>query len=719
MLFDFLFTEEPMRQEISFFRLTKGVFLPLFFILFSLPTHAFEQYLQDGFPTEPGVLAFEPNGQILWFQPVPNNPNDVAMLPNGTELVVVCNDGRLETINPAGGRSVKRVFASLHDVDAISNTDLLLLTSRAAKQVFYYNIKTDTKQPFDYPFDGPMDADLLPNGNLLVCDTDAATILELTPQGSVVWEFANDLKQPMDALRLPSGETLVSDFDNHRILFVRSDGVVFKEVRGFDHPCKLSLLPSGNVLVADRDRKRVVELRMDGTLHEIRDSLNSVNTAFFDPTQKLYFGAVWDRFAPPNPAETDVDVPAVSSFSPIWRMLDLFSSPYAWLVMSFLLWGAGMMLKKRYAFMKYAVFLAYGIILVLAMTSQHMARSNYPYIPPWYFGIACFLLFLYSFHDSRNSFIASRRWKSPTHPFAFPLHFATVLILLCISLAAMVLQMLQYTTWPWILKAIHRYTGWEWFTQADSPIWPWFGKVPWFLPMLAWGLGLVLLLRAAWLWKRKDTSNHAVIKFGSMIFALPALQKDRTDNYTPAERKEAHWANTAVLATVGIAILLYTMQATSVPTDVHGDEGEVALFGLDIRDQGDWNFFKPGWYNIPYLFYLIPAWVMWLFGDTLFGVRMQGAIMGVASIPMLYLLASRFFRPAAAALSAFLLASSMFMMHFSRMGIGYNQATLLVVAAMYFLVRGIQDRDSRNFCFTGILAAIGFLSYQAAKIILP
>jgi hypothetical protein len=55
------------------------------------------------------------------------------------------------------------------------------------------------------PFDWPRDADRLPNGNTLVTDTLNKRIVEIAPNGSVVWSVSTR-RIPYEADRLPTGE---------------------------------------------------------------------------------------------------------------------------------------------------------------------------------------------------------------------------------------------------------------------------------------------------------------------------------------------------------------------------------------------------------------------------------------------------------------------------------------------------------------------------------
>jgi hypothetical protein len=210
------------------------------------------------------------------------------------------------------------------------------------------------------------------------------------------------------------------------------------------------------------------------------------------------------------------------------------------------------------------------------------------------------------------------------------------------------------------------------------------------------------------------------------MFTTGSVNEENEEEYAPQKSSAIldtpewrQFIQPSLIAIVVISACLYIIGATSIPTDVHGDEAEVAMHGIKIRESGNFNIFNPGWYLIPNLFFLIPAWVMWLFGDNLFGVRMSGALVGLATIPMFYLLSRRLLLPFPALIAAFLFSISTLFMHFSRLGVGYNQATFFTVTVLYFLLHGIQMQNARSISLAGLLAGLGLLSYQATKVLVP
>jgi hypothetical protein len=132
----------------------------------------------------------------------------------------------------------------------------------------------------------PSDAQLLPNGNILVAGfTNPGRIVETTPAGRVVWSFGspsgrNQLNKPSLAVRLPNGLIASNDDWNHRVILIdpKTKRIVWQYGHtgvpgsgpGFlNKPDGLDLLPSARgVARVAKPRRSVasVSLRRIGTL---------------------------------------------------------------------------------------------------------------------------------------------------------------------------------------------------------------------------------------------------------------------------------------------------------------------------------------------------------------------------------------------------------------------------------------------------------------------
>ncbi len=164
-----------------------------------------------------------------------SNPDDAYLLPNGLFMVADIMNCRVLFIsrahkvvreighagncghNPPQGLSSPNGATPLKDggvlvteiggwVDRISKSGHLL-----------YTVRTPTSYPSD--------AQLLPNGNILVAGFNTpGRVDEITPHGKVVWTFAPSghwsLDRPSLAVRWPNGMIAITDDWHHRVLVI-------------------------------------------------------------------------------------------------------------------------------------------------------------------------------------------------------------------------------------------------------------------------------------------------------------------------------------------------------------------------------------------------------------------------------------------------------------------------------------------------------------------
>ena len=114
--------------------------------------------------------------------------------------------------------------------------------------------------------------------------------------------------------------------------------------------------------------------------------------------------------------------------------------------------------------------------------------------------------------------------------------------------------------------------------------------------------------------------------------------------------------------------------------------------------------------------FAVHAATMRVFGDNLFGLRMASAIEGVLSVILLYLFARRLWGPRPALLAAAFMAIAAWHIHFSRTGFHYMQAPVATLLALYFLVRGLQDRRILDWVLCGFAIAVCIEVYYAARL---
>jgi len=493
----------------------------------------------------------------------------------------------------------------------------------------------------------------------------------------------------MDALRLENGNTLISDFDNHRLLEVQPDGSIAQVTQGFDHPFKLTPVDDG-ILVADSDHRRLVKWLPDGSLQLIRENLNYVKSTAYLPDNQLTLALIEARYEPPASFQQQ-KINQTTSTNESSSFFKFLFNPYLLLITGLIIWGVVSVSQRNFKGQSVLLLLAYIMVMGVAYVFLTRAAGVLTHQPPPVFWLGAILLAVFVYQYAVMGIQPREKWLEEK-TVSFPLGWKHTLGLLLWSLI------------PLFLQYKH--------VQQDAGGWPWY------LPMIAWGIGLV--------WLTQALANRSITRrfhLPNLLLSYGSVGEDYEETYHPLTkppfRLTKEMANKMVFGICVLATALYMINATAIPTDVHGDEAEVAMHGIKVRDSGNWNFFNLGWYNIPNLFYLIPAWVMWLFGDNLFGIRMSGALTGLAGVPVFYLLARRMMWLTPAVLATFLFATGTYVVHFSRIGIGYNQTTLLTLAGLYAFVRSIQDRDSRFAILAGAVAGIGMMSYQATHLLLP
>lgn len=128
-------------------------------------------------------------------------------------------------------------------------------------------------KPRDGTLRDPSYADVLRNGNCLICDTGNSRIIELDGQGDIVWQYGTEtvshrmLSYPRSVEVTPTGSYLVADTAHDRVIEI-SDGHVherpFLDEPGLFWPRCVRQLPSGSLLIADARNSRIIEVSAEG-----------------------------------------------------------------------------------------------------------------------------------------------------------------------------------------------------------------------------------------------------------------------------------------------------------------------------------------------------------------------------------------------------------------------------------------------------------------------
>ena len=222
-----------------------------------------------------------------------SNPDDAYVLPNGDVRVADIQNCRVVKLSPAHHivGEIGTAGACAHDpprtlLSPNGDTPLpgggMLVT-----EIGGYVDRLDAHGRLVYslhtPTSYPSDAQLLPNGNILVAGFDTpGRIDELTPSGKVVWTYGptsgpGSLDRPSLAVRWPNGMIAATDDWHHRIVVIDPHtkrivwqyghfGVASSALGYLSKPDGLDLLPAGRPLIRPRAARSRLHITRIGSL---------------------------------------------------------------------------------------------------------------------------------------------------------------------------------------------------------------------------------------------------------------------------------------------------------------------------------------------------------------------------------------------------------------------------------------------------------------------
>jgi hypothetical protein len=111
----------------------------------------------------------------------------------------------------------------------------------------------------------PTSVEGLENGNVLVACSDSDRVVEIAPDGRLVWNYEIE-GRPTTAQRMPSGHTIINLQNAGKVVEVDQQGNILDLVKGLDRVHTAQQLDNGNVLVTEMRLNRVDEYDLKGNI---------------------------------------------------------------------------------------------------------------------------------------------------------------------------------------------------------------------------------------------------------------------------------------------------------------------------------------------------------------------------------------------------------------------------------------------------------------------
>ena len=203
-----------------------------------------------------------------------------------------------------------------------------------------------------------------------------------------------------------------------------------------------------------------------------------------------------------------------------------------------------------------------------------------------------------------------------------------------------------------------------------------------------------------------------------VIFLVPVA----VENWErlPALVRAIPWREVAAVAFItGVAFAVRFIDLADKPGPFWGDEGQQAIAGLKVARGLHQNFFDLGRGAVqPALTYSIMALPFKLFGPSVLWARLPTAIVGTATVPLLYLMLREMFDRRVALVGAAVLAVLHFHVHYSRVDFTSAYDALFAVLVLYFAFRAMRTGALWYFALTGLIAGL-ILHFNASARVVP
>ena len=126
---------------------------------------------------------------------------------------------------------------------------------------------------------------------------------------------------------------------------------------------------------------------------------------------------------------------------------------------------------------------------------------------------------------------------------------------------------------------------------------------------------------------------------------------------------------------------------------------------------------KLSFHDHPPLVFWIQHIFMNVFGDNAFAMRLPSALLGIASVYLIYLIGLRLFSPPAALISSVFLAITLNHVYISRAGMQEAYVIFFMLLAVYFFLRALES--DQYLIWTGVALGLGFVTKYNVFILVP
>lgn len=212
----------------------------------------------------------------------------------------------------------------------------------------------------------------------------------------------------------------------------------------------------------------------------------------------------------------------------------------------------------------------------------------------------------------------------------------------------------------------------------------------------------------------------AIAFYGAGVAPLPPLPLSLSRAFLLRKWHDwwhKHGPTALLLAAITLlALVLRVWQLGSIPFTLSGDE---ASFGRETYNtiRGEIrNPFSTGWLSQPTMSFFYNSLAIRLLGPSQEALRLPWALIGAATVPVAFWLVTRLSGPLIGFVTALLLATYHFHIHYSRISLNNIADPLFAGLALLFLHRAIERKSLLDWALAGAVCGGALYIYQGGRL---
>lgn len=191
-----------------------------------------------------------------------------------------------------------------------------------------------------------------------------------------------------------------------------------------------------------------------------------------------------------------------------------------------------------------------------------------------------------------------------------------------------------------------------------------------------------------------------------------------TETPEPDERRKVWIRNGLILAVLGISIFFRLYRTDNVPVEPFSDHSEKILDVYEITEGNTFIFFERNTGREAIQMYWTLA-VAYIFntGFSFLSLKLGTALLGLFTVPYVYLLAKEYGNERTALFAMFLFGIAAWPNIISRIGLRFPLYPLFLAPTFYYLLRGLRTRNRNDFILSGVFLGFGLHGYSPFRIV--